>query len=153
MLKGAGMDLHKWSASNPLLLLDSMCQDKDLSYFSSTETKILGLLWKPHPDSFAFKIPPMTSNSDNLIVTNKSIISTIARIFDPLGLIGPIITRAKILLQSLRQLKLDWNDPLPSNLVSHWKSFIDSLESINCHNIPHYYYKLSLHQNRVSWLL
>ncbi|GFX24270.1 uncharacterized protein TNCV_1366491 [Trichonephila clavipes] len=66
-----------------------MCQVKDLSYSSSTETKTLGLLWKPHPDSFVFKISPMTSNCDNLIVTKKSVISTIARIFDPLGLIGP----------------------------------------------------------------
>ncbi|GFT37618.1 uncharacterized protein TNCV_66981 [Trichonephila clavipes] len=38
MLRGAGMELHKWSASNPLLLPDSMCQVKDLSYPSSTET-------------------------------------------------------------------------------------------------------------------
>ncbi|GFX09226.1 integrase catalytic domain-containing protein [Trichonephila clavipes] len=80
----------------------------------------------------------MTSNCDNLIVTKKSVISTIARIFDPLGLIGPVITRAKILLQSLWQLKLDWNDPLPSNLVCYWKSFIDALESINCLDIPRY---------------
>ncbi|GFV75166.1 integrase catalytic domain-containing protein [Trichonephila clavipes] len=138
MLKGAGMELHKWSASNPLLLLDSMCQVKDLSYSSSTETKTLVLLWKPHPDSFAFKISPMTSICDNLIVTKKSVISTIARIFDPLGQIGPVITRAKILLQSLWQLKLDWNYPLPSNLVSYWKSFIDALESINCLDIPRY---------------
>ncbi|GFQ72017.1 uncharacterized protein TNCT_486821 [Trichonephila clavata] len=138
LLRGAGMELHKWSASNPLLLPDSMCQDKDLSYSSSTETKTLGLLWKPHSGSFAFKISPMTSNCDSLIVTKKSVISTIARIFDPLGLIGPVITRAKIFLQSLWQLKLDWNYPLPSNLVSYWKSFIDALESINCLNIPRY---------------
>ncbi|GFW42606.1 integrase catalytic domain-containing protein [Trichonephila clavipes] len=135
MLKGAGMELHKWSASNPLLLPDSMCQVKGLSYSSSTEIKTLGLLWKPRPDSFAFKISPMTSNCDNLIVTKKSVISTIARIFDPLG---PVITRAKILLQSLWQLKLDWNDPLPSNLISYWESFIDALESINCLDIPRY---------------
>ncbi|GFR22708.1 DUF5641 domain-containing protein [Trichonephila clavata] len=119
LLRGAEMELHKWSASNPLLLPDSMCQDKDLSYSSSTETKTLGLLWKPHPDSFAFKISPMTSNCDSLIVTKKSVISAIARKFDPLGLIGPVITRAKIFLQSLCQLKLDWNYPLPSNLVSY----------------------------------
>ncbi|GFQ72842.1 integrase catalytic domain-containing protein [Trichonephila clavata] len=31
LLRGAGMELHKWSASNPLLLPDSMCQDKYLS--------------------------------------------------------------------------------------------------------------------------
>ncbi|GFQ97388.1 integrase catalytic domain-containing protein [Trichonephila clavata] len=120
-----------------------MCQDKDLSYSSSTETKTLGLLWKPHPDSFAFKISPMTSNCDSLIVTKKSVISTIARIFDPLGLIGPVITRAKIFLQSLWQLKLDWNDLLPSNLISYWKSFIDALESINCFNIPRYCLQIS----------
>ncbi|GFU59025.1 DUF1758 domain-containing protein [Trichonephila clavipes] len=144
MLKGAGMELHKWSASNPLLLPDSMFQVKDLSYSFSTETKTLGLLWKPHPDSFAFKISPMTSNCDNLIVTKKSVISTIARIFDPLGLIGPVITRAKILLQSLWQLKLDWNDPLPSNLVSYWKSFIDALESITVSTSHVIVYKISL---------
>ncbi|GFR14450.1 DUF1758 domain-containing protein [Trichonephila clavata] len=82
----------------------------------------------------------MTSNCDSLIVTQKSVFSTIARIFDPLGLIGPVQywTRAKIFLQFLWQLKLDWNDPLPSNLVSYWKSFIDALESINCLNIPRY---------------
>ncbi|GFQ82614.1 uncharacterized protein TNCT_308501 [Trichonephila clavata] len=132
------MELHKWSVINPLLLPDSMCQDKDLSYFSSTETKTLGLLWKPHKDSFAFKISPMTSNCASLIVTKKSVISTIVRIFDSLGLIGSVNTRVKIFLQSLWQLKLGWNDPLPSNLVSYWKSFIDALESINCLNIPGY---------------
>ncbi|GFR33193.1 uncharacterized protein TNCT_271471 [Trichonephila clavata] len=107
LLKVAGMEFHKWSASNPLLLPDSMCQDKDLSYSSSTETKTLELLWKPHPDSFAFNISPMTSNCDSCIVTKKS-------------------------------LKLDWNDPLPSNLASYWKSFIDDMESKNCLNIPRY---------------
>ncbi|GFV66317.1 uncharacterized protein TNCV_2737311 [Trichonephila clavipes] len=136
MLKGAGMELHQWSAINPLLLPDLMCQVKDLSYSSSTETKTLGLLWKPHLDSFAFKISP--SNCENLIAAKKSVISTIVRIFDPLGLIGPVITRAKILLQSLWQLKLDWNDLLPLNLVFYWKSFIDALESINCLDIPRY---------------
>ncbi|GFR22205.1 hypothetical protein TNCT_252311 [Trichonephila clavata] len=63
------MELHKWSASNPLLLPDSMRQDKDLSY-SSTETKTLGLLWKPYPDSFAFKISPMTSNCAEATLAN-----------------------------------------------------------------------------------
>ncbi|GFX23422.1 integrase catalytic domain-containing protein [Trichonephila clavipes] len=110
MLKGAGMEVHKWSANNPLLLPDSMCQVKDISYSSSTETKTLGLLLKPHLDSIAF----LLSNCENLIVTKKSVISTIARIFDPFGLIAPVVTRAKMLLQSLWQLKLDWNDLLPS---------------------------------------
>ncbi|GFY48853.1 hypothetical protein TNIN_286271 [Trichonephila inaurata madagascariensis] len=36
-----------WSASNSLLLPDSICRDKDLSDYFSTETKTLGLSWKP----------------------------------------------------------------------------------------------------------
>ncbi|GFY29243.1 integrase catalytic domain-containing protein [Trichonephila clavipes] len=87
----------------------------------------------------------MTSNCDNLIVTKKSVISTIARIFDPLGLIAPVITRAQILLQSLWQLKLVWNYPLPLNLVFYWKSFIDALESINCPTLQDKSIRTELH--------
>ncbi|GFS31607.1 hypothetical protein TNIN_165031 [Trichonephila inaurata madagascariensis] len=93
LLKDAGMEHHKWLASNPLLLPDSMCQD--LSYSSSSETcgnRIhIPLLSRFHPK-------PQTVT---ISVIKKSVISTIARIFNPLGLIGPAITMAKILLQSL----------------------------------------------------
>ncbi|GFU28286.1 hypothetical protein TNCV_1022681 [Trichonephila clavipes] len=51
-----------------------MRQVKDIYYSSLTETKTLGLLWEPHPDSFAFKISPMTSIYENLIVTKKAVI-------------------------------------------------------------------------------
>ncbi|GFV07431.1 uncharacterized protein TNCV_1737861 [Trichonephila clavipes] len=85
---------------------------------NSFQCKIPGLLWKPHPDSFAFKISPMTSNCDNFIVTKKS---------------------------SLWQLKLDWNDLLPSSLVSYWKSFIDALESINCPTLQDKSIRTELH--------
>ncbi|GFV04609.1 integrase catalytic domain-containing protein [Trichonephila clavipes] len=64
-----------------------------------------------------------------------------------------LLKLAKILLQSFWQLKVDWNDPLPSNLVSFWKSFIDALESINCLNIPCYCLQDKSYQNRVAWLL
>ncbi|GFS73490.1 integrase catalytic domain-containing protein [Trichonephila clavipes] len=102
-----------------------MCQVKDLSYSSSTETKTLGLLWKPHPDSFAFKISPMTSNCDNLIVTKKSVISTIARVFDPLGLIGPVITNA---LESINCLDIPRYCLQDKSIRTELHGFSDSSE-------------------------
>ncbi|GFX94953.1 uncharacterized protein TNCV_3045851 [Trichonephila clavipes] len=49
MQKGAVMELHKWSASTPFLLPDSMCaSQRSLLFFFKIKT--LGLLWKPHPD-------------------------------------------------------------------------------------------------------
>ncbi|GFV77716.1 integrase catalytic domain-containing protein [Trichonephila clavipes] len=45
--------------------------------------------------------------------TKRMVLSTIARIFDPLGLLGPIITWAKIFKQRLWLLELGWSDELP----------------------------------------
>ncbi|GFQ76902.1 hypothetical protein TNCT_681251 [Trichonephila clavata] len=93
LLTGAGMELHKWSSSNPLLLSDSMLF-QSVIHCSISDSRPFSFFFKrdqdsrarpkPHPDSFAFKISPMTSNSDSLIVTKKSVISTIVRLFYPL---------------------------------------------------------------------
>lgn len=138
ILQGAGMELHKWSASHPLLLPNEINQVKDLSFSTLCETKALGLLWRPQLDAFSFKVSHKDINGDGRVITKKHVLSSIARIFDPLGLIGPVITKAKMFMQDLWQLKVDWDEPLPSNLITDWKSFIAALSSINYLNIPRY---------------
>ncbi|GFV17148.1 integrase catalytic domain-containing protein [Trichonephila clavipes] len=59
------------------------------------------------------------------------VLSTIARIFDPLGLLGPIITCAKIFMQRLWLLELGWSDELLFKEEKEWRQFIDSLEAVN----------------------
>ncbi|GFV25911.1 integrase catalytic domain-containing protein [Trichonephila clavipes] len=59
------------------------------------------------------------------------VLSTIARIFNPLGLLGPIITWAKIFRQRLWLLELGWSDELPFKEEKGWCRFIDSLEAVN----------------------
>ncbi|GFS53088.1 integrase catalytic domain-containing protein [Trichonephila clavipes] len=59
------------------------------------------------------------------------VLSTIARIFDPLGLLGPIITWAKIFMQRLWLLELGWSDELPFKEQKKWRRFIDSLKAVN----------------------
>ncbi|GBM44825.1 hypothetical protein AVEN_189476-1 [Araneus ventricosus] len=68
--------------------------------------------------------------------TKRAVLSNIARIFDPLGLIGPVITVAKIFLKRLWKLKIDWNDSLPEREVEEWERFLNSLYSINQLCIP-----------------
>ncbi|GFT45735.1 uncharacterized protein TNCV_2671661 [Trichonephila clavipes] len=63
--------------------------------------------------------------------TKRMVLSTIARIFDPLGLLGPIITWAKIFMQRLWLLELGWSDELPFKEEKEWRRFIDSLEAMN----------------------
>jgi len=65
------------------------------------------------------------------VITKRTILSIITQIFDPLGLIGPVTIKAKILLQTLWQLKIDWDTPLPETLRIVWLSYYQQLPSIN----------------------
>ncbi|XP_018407447.1 PREDICTED: uncharacterized protein LOC108783389 [Cyphomyrmex costatus] len=49
------------------------------------------------------------------VFTKRKALSTIAKLFDPLGFLSPIIIIAKIFIQELWTLKIGWDDPLPSH--------------------------------------
>ncbi|GBM55633.1 hypothetical protein AVEN_125420-1 [Araneus ventricosus] len=125
----AGMELHKWrtNASN---LRSNISEEKEYSFSCSSETKALGILWDHLTDCFSFKVLPSPQN------TKRAVLSNIARIFDPLGLLGPVITVAKIFLQRLWKLKIDWNDSLPEREAEEWERFLNSLHSINQLSVP-----------------
>jgi len=54
--------------------------------------------------------------------TKRGILSTLASVFDPHGLISPVVVSAKILFQELCQGKLDWGDPLPEDKQGRWEA-------------------------------
>jgi hypothetical protein len=60
----------------------------------------------------------------------------IARIYDALGLLAPVIIRAKILLQRVWALKVDWDESLPSDLHSEWNRYYSQLPSLNNIRFP-----------------
>ncbi|GFU92807.1 integrase catalytic domain-containing protein [Trichonephila clavipes] len=62
--------------------------------------------------------------------TKRCVLSTIARLFDPLGLLGPVVARAKIFMQSLWSLKIDWIDELPSERAKEWHRFLENFNSV-----------------------
>lgn len=70
------------------------------------------------------------------VITKRIILSSITQIFDPLGLIGPVIIKAKILLQSLWQLKIDWDTPVPESIRIIWSSYYQQLPILNQITIP-----------------
>ncbi|KAF8787466.1 hypothetical protein HNY73_009062 [Argiope bruennichi] len=65
------------------------------------------------------------------IHTKRTVLSTIAKLFDPLGLLGPVISLAKIFLQKLWLLNLQWDDQLPPEIHSEWEKFSNELQCIN----------------------
>lgn len=60
----------------------------------------------------------------------------IASIFDPLGLIGPVVIRAKIILQSLWREKIDWDEHIPLKVQKEWLEYRHFLPILNKLSIP-----------------
>ncbi|XP_055604615.1 uncharacterized protein LOC129752854 [Uranotaenia lowii] len=129
----AGFKLRKFASNFPSVL-DGL-PEEDLAIPTNTGinldpdpmVKILGLIWMPHTDElrFGFPIPTQTNNP----LTKRKILSQIATLFDPLGLIGAVITKAKIFMQLLWRLvddnnkPLSWDSILPERVEEEWISF------------------------------
>jgi hypothetical protein len=63
-------------------------------------------------------------------LTKRQVLSELASIFDPLGLLGPIVVKAKMFIQQLWQQKLDWNEPLSSIDSDAWRAYQDELKAV-----------------------
>ncbi|XP_011858336.1 PREDICTED: uncharacterized protein LOC105555899 [Vollenhovia emeryi] len=107
ILESAKFELHKW--------------------------KILGHLWDTQHDAFCYTVGPLERHCKP---TKRQVLSSIAQIFDPLGLIGPVIVRAKIFMQQLWQLQLSWDESLPSQLHTQWVQWYHKIPHLNQLEIP-----------------
>ncbi|XP_071578375.1 uncharacterized protein [Temnothorax nylanderi] len=92
--------------------------------------------WFPQEDSFTFSTR-ISSHTTHL--TKRLVLSEVAQIFDPLGLASPIVIKAKMLLQELWLHKLQWDEPLPSQLSSRWLTIRKELTRLTKLSIPRWY--------------
>ncbi|GFY11887.1 integrase catalytic domain-containing protein [Trichonephila clavipes] len=76
MFKTARTHLHKWCGNLPEITSNL----QEYAFLESDETKALGIIWNPKLDCFLFRIEQQRPTS----FTERMVLSTIARIFDPL---------------------------------------------------------------------
>ncbi|XP_071650769.1 uncharacterized protein [Temnothorax longispinosus] len=80
ILRAGGFELSKWAANTPELCPDEESTAKLLHDREGVST--LGVLWSPADDRFALRVAPSTRVSGS---TKRSVLSDVARFFDPLG--------------------------------------------------------------------
>lgn len=119
ILQQSGVELSKWK-SNSKNLVKKLAGDSAASVLFAQEekTSVLGLKWLPKSDEFTFEI---IQNEDNSILTKRRILSTIYQLYDPNGLVAPVITTAKLLVQLLWKRAYNWDDPVSNELEKQWK--------------------------------
>ncbi|GBL79859.1 hypothetical protein AVEN_28925-1 [Araneus ventricosus] len=84
------------------------------------------MIWNSVSDTFTYKANVNINHS----YTKRDVLSQTARIYDPVGLLGPIISKANIFMQQLWLLKLDWYEILPPDISQQWENFIKTLPDL-----------------------
>ena len=127
-----GFQLHKWS-SNSRNFLNSIPinQREELKCHGLSQTeaiKTLGLYWQPLTDKLLLNISTL---NDNPSFTKKAVLSDISKLFDPLGLVAPVVINGKIFMQSLWQHKIEWKDEISDELKEQWLMLRIDLPALN----------------------
>jgi len=132
ILSEYGFNLRKWVSNNCEVVSKINCENNDKYYVHENEfKKALGLVWHAKLDFLTYTVKDMDLSGSNQSLTKRSILSNISSIFDPLGLMSPIIIRAKLLIQLLWQLKKGWDEPLPQNMGQEWLNLTKELTIID----------------------
>nr|XP_033204870.1 uncharacterized protein LOC117165663 [Bombus vancouverensis nearcticus] len=135
LLKLAGLNIRKWASNDRELLRGLSEQDiNDKLLLGESQTfKTLGVVWNSFDDSILYSVK---INSTASRITKRTISSEIAKIYDPLGLLAPVIVRAKMLLQRLWTLKIDWDKSLPADVHTEWSKYYAQLLLLNNVKFP-----------------
>ena len=99
--------------------------DLDLDKDKPPIQRTLGLHWNMDADMFTFKV-----NLKEKPNTRRGILSLTSSLYDPLGLVDPIILPAKKLLQDLCKQKLGWDDPIHDDDKERWEKWKNQLSEL-----------------------
>lgn len=135
LLQQAGFDLKKWASNCDAILKCIPVEDQAIEpTFTPTgdgTLKVLGVHWDPSTDTFGYH-----AKADEMSITKRSVLSTIARLYDPIGALGPVLLWAKGVMQALWVEKVGWDSPLPTSLMTKWRQFLEELTVLSQVSIP-----------------
>ncbi|KAF0704916.1 Integrase catalytic domain-containing protein, partial [Aphis craccivora] len=132
----SGLQLKKWASNNSELLAHlptEDCSRAPLTFDQDDASPVLGMRWNHGKDYFSF-----SPNNFKMILTKRGVLSMIARIFDPIGMLAPSIFYAKSIMQRVWLAHIGWDDQLPSDLAEEWTDFYPSLGWLTGIKIPRY---------------
>jgi hypothetical protein len=133
ILNAANLRLTKWKSNVPALSSTPTDENCCLPMSESDNCKVLGLHWTSSKDTLTFRVSNLSNPHIN---TKRNILSNICKIYDPLGLLAPVILNAKLLIQELWKEKVDWDETPSATVIERWKSFQQDILNANCICVP-----------------
>lgn len=134
VLASAGLELTKFGSNTKEILEAIPVEDRevhnidhDLSFSTDETIKTLGVYWNAAADCFMFKV---NIDATTEKFTKRSTLSSIAKLFDPIGVVAPVLTTAKIIMKKIWSLQSDWDSQISADLKSEWKQYVNDLQKL-----------------------
>ena len=119
------MNLRAWISNNDEVNATFTTADKA----EVKSLKVLGHKWNIADDTISLKTTITNSSVQNM--TKRLILKRIASIFDPMGLICPVMLPVKVFLQNLWSKNLDWDEHLCDKDQKIWATVTTDLENLS----------------------
>ena len=117
-MSDGGFILRSWN-SNSEDLNELFTDDLNMAEHGCDEEKLLGYRYNLSNDTIHVAKVDLNSKAN----TKREVLSGISKIFDPLSLVLPITIKGRILMRKIwsSNLKLQWDDVLPTDLSAEWE--------------------------------
>ena len=118
LLQAGGFELGKFMSTSRDVI-ESVEENKrakslqniDLHDSTLPQESALGLKWNVEGDFFTYSV-----NLQEKPLTKRGLLATTASLYDPLGLVAPVLLVPKLMQQQLCRQELDWDDVIPEEI-------------------------------------
>ncbi|XP_018360522.1 PREDICTED: uncharacterized protein LOC108759538 [Trachymyrmex cornetzi] len=128
LLARGGFVMRQWASNDERIVNDLVANalhaEFSLSADCSRSLKTLGVTWNTRGDKLCYTAHAIETAGR---VTKRNVLAEIAKIFDPIGLLGPIVLCAKKIMQDVWRCKLQWDESVPQSVHTNWIEFARQL--------------------------
>ena len=151
MLKLGGFKLTKFISNVPNLAqtvdpsTDISPAVKEIVSNTSVASHVLGLKWDHVADTL--NVSRGTQLKENRTITQRTVLSVVSAVFDPLGLVAPFTVQARVLLKEIWRLHgQQWDDPLPESIRKMFLDWCSGLPELQELTIPRAFFPLPIEE-------
>lgn len=130
LLARGGFTIRQWASNDERIIhdLESTALHESFTIRIDRDLKTLGITWSAKNDKLYYATRSIEITER---VTKRKILSEIAKFYDPLGLVGPVILYIKKLMQDVWRSGVHWDESIPQSIYTEWSNFARQWESIN----------------------
>ena len=128
--KSKNFDFVKWNGypREAISEIPPECREKgEREIETDANTKTLGIRWDTSTDEFFYG--KRLSRPEGAL-SKRIVLSLVASIYDPIGLIVPIIIIGRVLLQRATASKVTWDEALPTDITRPWEAWWEMLDEL-----------------------